>query len=274
MKKITCIMLAVLTGLLFVCAGCDVEQNPAAPPSAGNDPSGSIHGEEPSDKTEWTGWQIAEERPPRWTHAGIEFTAEEPVFDYGESVDEQCVIRYSNQYDSELGENTEFTRFIYDVVQIAKGMGGTECCILNPYYKADGWGFKADNREFSLYRTAKDELFVREAITITDMEYGTYGDCYLNGEVLPGNTPSLIHLEFVSSSQPRYDPNAALRLAFGKYPKNGSISPLYINFYSGEDCFATCYYRERIPVNYEWLYRYFKKNLFSVNGEFTFDKIP
>ncbi len=58
-----------------------------------------------------------------------------------------------------------------------------ECCILNPYYKADGWGFKADNREFSLYRTAKDELFVREAITITDMEYGTYGDCYLNGEV-------------------------------------------------------------------------------------------
>ena len=51
------------------------------------------------------------------------------------------------------------------------------------------------------------------------------------------------------------------KFEFGKLEKPYRGSNKYINIYSGEVCFATCYYNNYVTISRAWFENYFKTNL-------------
>lgn len=263
MKKSVSILAALCVWLSAFFTGCDGNEPSAVPPEDNEIPSGENQ-ENPQEGDDWKGFSIMEDRPPRWTHAGIVYTAENPQFDYYCWTELSQIAEYSNWgYDEEGYEAN--SRFLAAFRTISEERG-FDCYFLDPAYRVDGLGSYLDTRSFSAYAAKDGSVFIREMVNVTDVEYGTYSECYDNGEIKPGNDCDLLTFEFITSSAVECD-GGELRLEFGKYPKS-EISqyrisaPQYINIYQGEVCVGTCYYRERIPINYDWFYNYLSQNLF------------
>ena len=77
--------------------------------------------------------------------------------------------------------------------------------------------------------------------------------------------PVSIHIDIFIKAIDEFDLDS-LVLVFGilKNPYYGRDK--YINFYSGEQCFATCYYTALVKISREWYVNYFKTNFIFGNN--------
>ncbi len=98
------------------------------------------------------------------------------------------------------------------------------------------------------------EMIVFECYKYYDSSLGVI-DC---GEKAGCSTHILYFCIFI---KPIESAKADLIFEFGKLTRaNGSIEK-YINVYSGEECFATCYFDNNVYISQEWYENYLKTNL-------------
>ncbi len=101
-----------------------------------------------------------------------------------------------------------------------------------------------------------NEIVVRELIDYYDEELGC-ADPDKKGYL--GWKPVSVYIEIFIKPHEKTD-TSELTFEFGKL-EGDVVYDKYINVYSGEECFATCYFYNRVFVSQEWLENYFKTNL-------------
>ncbi len=187
----------------------------------------------------------------------INYTAEKPVYqydsevyDYGDGRDENVQLTlkgctpiksfkfykdFSKYYSDNLKGNKEYLLYRSNEIQP-----------LTPY----------DEGYFGFYRENETEdLILKEAFDYYDKELGTKPT---GGE--DGVKSVSVYFSIFIKSFEKIE-TSEITLEFGKTVSKNGLPDKYINIYSGEECFATCYFHNKVYIPQEWYENYLKTNL-------------
>ena len=194
---------------------------------------------------------------------GIEFTAEKPIYIYKysplenwEEIEEGEMRSTINGCDPIKGFSfyKDFSEYYVE------NLKGNKAYLL--YRSNEIPPFTPDDKgTFGFYREKETGvLILEESYHLYDSELGTKP---FDGTI-PYQSVS-VYLDIFIKAIDGIDLNE-LKLEFGKIDADKLEIPFYgpdkyINIYTGEICFATCYYNNHVTVPREWFENFFKENL-------------